>query len=74
MNDPKQALPDAVVTEEPAEGGGRMDGGCIAVPDGKYELRYMYYETGMYFGVPKVVVYLAIDASDENCLSKKLPQ
>ena len=51
--------------EEPEEGGGRIDGGCIAVPNGKYELRYMYYETAKYFGVPKVVVYLAIDASDE---------
>lgn len=52
---------DAVERED---GGGVIEGGCIAVPDGNYELRYMYYETGNYFGSPKVVVHFAIDASD----------
>ena len=53
------------VAEEPEEGGGQIDGGCIAVPNGKYELRYMYYETAMYFGSPRVVVHCAVDASDQ---------
>jgi len=35
------------------------------VPNGKYELRYMYYETAMYFGSARVVVHCAIDASDQ---------
>ncbi len=52
-------------SEEPDEGGGGIDGGCIAVPNGKYELRYMYYETAVYFGSPRVVVHCAIDASDQ---------
>ncbi len=51
--------------EESEEGGGRIDGGCIAVPNGKYELRYMYYETAVYFGSPRVVVHCAIDACDQ---------
>ncbi len=53
------------LTEEPAEGGGTIEGGCIGVPNGKYELRYMYYETATYFGSPRVVVHCAIDASDQ---------
>ena len=62
----KDGKPDsAQLTEEPAEGGGTIDGGCIVVPNGKYELRYMYYETAMYFGSPRVVVHCAIDASDQ---------
>ena len=55
----------AQLTEEPAEGGGTIEGGCIAVPNGKYELRYMYYETAMYFGSARVIVHCAIDASDQ---------
>ena len=50
---------------EPEEGGGVIEGGCIAVPDGEYELRYIFYETGMFFGSAKVAVHFAIVASDE---------
>ncbi len=63
MKDDDREAP--LLDEEPDEGGGRIDGGCIAVPNGKYELRYMYYETAMYFGSPRVVVHCAIDASDQ---------
>ena len=61
-DDGRDGLPRS---EEPDEGGGGIDGGCIAVPNGKYELRYMYYETAMYFGSPRVVVHCAIDATDQ---------
>ena len=62
----KDGRPDsAQLTEEPAEGGGTIEGGCVVVPNGKYELRYMYYETAMYFGSPRVVVHCAIDAADQ---------
>ena len=53
------------LTEEPTDGGGTIEGGCIAVPNGKYELRYMYYETAIYFGSARVIVHCAIDASDQ---------
>jgi len=52
-------------SEEPDEGGGEIEGGCIAVPNGKYELKYMYYATAMYFGSARVIVHCAIDASDQ---------
>jgi len=55
----------APLTEEPAEGGGTIEGGLITVPNGKYELRYMYYETAMYFGSARVIVHCAIDAADQ---------
>jgi len=53
------------LTEEVAKGGGRIDGGCVAVPNGKYELRYMYYETAIYWGKGRVIVHCAIDRSDQ---------
>ncbi len=48
------------------EGGGVIEGGCIAIPDGEYELRYVFYETGMFFGSPKVAVHFTIVAPDEH--------
>ena len=51
--------------EEPEEGGGTVDGECILVPEGEYELRYVDYETVIYFGGPKVVVHYAIVGPDE---------
>jgi len=63
-----QGHQDAADVEEPGEleeGGGVIEGGCIAVPDGEYELRYEYYETALYFRSQKVIVHFAIDASDE---------
>ena len=56
---------DVEELSESEDGGGVVEGGCIAVPDGEYELRYIFYETGMFFGYPKVIVHFAIDASDE---------
>ncbi|MCH9026680.1 MAG: hypothetical protein IIA05_06130 [Proteobacteria bacterium] len=35
------------------------------MPNGEYELRYLYYETAMYFGNPKVIVHCAIVAPDD---------
>ena len=65
MKPSKSGLPEPLVNEEPEEGGGAIDGVCETVPDGKYELRYMYYETANYFGYAKVIVHFAIDASDQ---------
>lgn len=47
-------------TEERGEGGGDIIGSCVAVPDGQYELRYMYYQTGYFKDQAKVTVFLAI--------------
>ena len=55
----------AGLMDEPAEGGGIIEGGYILVPEGEYELRYSYYATAAYFGSFKVVVHCAIDAPDE---------
>ena len=60
-----QYTTDVEELSEPEEGGGVIEGGCIAVPDGEYELRYSFYETGMFFGSPKVIVHFTIVASDE---------
>ena len=60
--DDREAPP---LTEEPDEGGGSVDGVCVLVPDGEYELRYVDYETAMYYGSPKVVVHHAIVEPDE---------
>lgn len=60
-----QYTADVEELSEPEEGGGVIEGGCIAVPDGEYELRYSFYETGLFFGTPKVVVYFAISAPDK---------
>ena len=60
-----QYVADAEEPSEPEEGGGVVDGGCIAVPDGEYELRYFFYETALFWTSPKVVVHFAIAASDE---------
>ena len=51
---------DPPIDEEPPEGGGVIDGECVLVPEGRYELRYLDYDTGIYFGVPKVRVNFAI--------------
>ena len=58
----------AAEVEEPGEleeGGGVIEGGCIAVPNGEYELRYDFYETGFFFSSYKVIVCFAISAPDE---------
>ena len=51
--------------EEPEEGGGSVDGECVLVPEGEYELQYVDYETASYYGSPKVVVHYAIVGPDE---------
>jgi hypothetical protein len=51
--------------DEPHEGGGAVDGECVLVPEGEYELRYVDYETATYFGSPKVVVHFAIVSPEE---------
>ncbi len=51
--------------EEPEEGGGTVDGDCVLVPEGEYELRYVDYETATYFGKAKVIVHYAIIQPDE---------
>ena len=53
------------LTEEPDEGGGVVDGECVLVPEGEYELRYVDYETATYYGSPKVVVHYAIIEPEE---------
>ena len=35
------------------------------VPEGEYELRYIDYETAIYYGNPKVIVHYAICAPEE---------
>ena len=51
--------------EEPHEGSGVVEGDTVLVPDGEYELRYVDFETAMYFGNPKVVVHYAIIRPEE---------
>jgi hypothetical protein len=51
--------------EESPEGGGTVDGECVLVPEGEYELRYVDYETATYFGSSKVVVHFAIVRPEE---------
>lgn len=51
--------------EEDLEGGGEIDGICITVPDGEYEVRYDFYETAILFGTPKVIVHCAIVSPEE---------
>ena len=53
------------LTEEADEGGGSVDGECVLVPEGEYELRYVDYETATYYGSPKVVVHYAIIEPEE---------
>lgn len=53
------------LTEEPVESGGEIYGACVAVPDGEYELRYIDYETAMFFGNPKVILHCAIVEHEE---------
>jgi len=60
-NDRKAPLLNA----EPEEGGGIVDGVCVLVPEGEYELRYVDYETATYYGSPKVVVHYAIIKPEE---------
>lgn len=47
-------------TEEPVEGGGEISGALVLVPDGEYELRYMYYKTAYFMDQAKVIVYCVI--------------
>ncbi len=46
--------------EEPDGGGGQIISPCIHVPEGKYKVAYLSYETANYFGQPKVVVHFSI--------------
>ena len=61
-DDDREAPP---LDQEPDEGGGTVDGECVLVPEGEYELRYVDYETGNYYGSPKVVVHYAIFEPEE---------
>jgi len=63
MKDDDREAPS--IDEEPVEGGGTVDGECVLVPEGEYELRYVDYETASYYGSPKVVVHYAIIEPDE---------
>lgn len=51
--------------EEPEEGGGTVDGECVLVPEGEYELRIISHETAIFFGQPKVIVHCAIVAPED---------
>lgn len=46
--------------QEAPGGGGRVDGGNIAIPDDRYVVTYEYYETLKSFGNPKVAVHCVI--------------
>ena len=61
-DDDREAPP---LDEEPEEGGGTVDGECVLVPEGEYELRYVDYETASYYGSPKVIVHYAIIDPEE---------
>lgn len=63
MKDDDREAP--LIDEEPDEGGGTVDGECVLVPEGEYELRYVDYETASYYGSPKVVVHYAIIEPEE---------
>ena len=63
MKDDDREAP--LLDEEPEEGSGVVDGDTVLVPDGEYELRYVDFETAMYFGKPKVVVHYAIIRPDD---------
>ncbi len=63
MKDDDREAP--LLDEEPEEGSGTVDGECVLVPDGEYELRYVDFETAMYFGNPKVIVHYAIIRPEE---------
>ena len=60
MDTPKNDLPGAFTSEESDEGGGTISGTCVLVPDGEYEVRYVDYETGRFFGTSKVILHCAI--------------
>ena len=60
--DGPSASEDAVETKE---GGGHIIGSCIAVPEGRYELRYMSYRTGYFRDQAKVTVYFAIISPED---------
>ena len=42
--------------EEPEDGGGELAEICITVPDGIYEVRYMFYATSYFRDQAKVTV------------------
>ena len=46
--------------EEREEGAGIVEGDTVLVPEGEYEIRYVDYETGLYFGKARVIVHFAI--------------
>jgi len=48
------------MTHEPEDGIGEVVGACVLVPEGKYEVAYLSYETGKFFGQPKVMVHFSI--------------
>lgn len=51
--------------EECPDGGGEIDGICVVVPDGEYEVRYDYYETTAAFRNTKVELHCAIIMPEE---------
>lgn len=55
----------AIRSEEPENGGGFIENPKILVPEGEYKLRYRNYETGFYFGSPKVILHLDIVEDDQ---------
>ena len=51
--------------EERDEGAGVVEGETVLVPEGEYEIRYLYYETGHYFGKACVTVDFVIIGPEE---------
>lgn len=48
------------MTSEEGYEGGRVIGPLCLIPSGNYEVAYLYYETGVYWGKPKVVVHFSV--------------
>ena len=48
------------MTDDEGHGGGKVVGPLCLVPSGKYEVAYLSYETGIYWGQPKVVVHFSV--------------
>ena len=48
------------MTNDQGHEGGRIIGPLCLIPSGKYEVAYSYYETGIYWGQPKVVVHFSV--------------
>ena len=47
------------------EGYGRILNPCCLIPEGQYEVAYLYYETAVYWRQPKVVVHFSIINHDK---------